>query len=79
MKVTIGRIVQYKTTKEDRIRLSESNKVNNARNELPGIVVAVDEERVNLQVFLDGQDRTMWITNIKQGDKEGEWNWFPRI
>lgn len=44
----------------------------------PAIVVRVwPEDRVNAQVFLDGND-TFWATSKAPGPDPGEWAWPPR-
>lgn len=75
MKPTIGRIVCYHTTKEDRERMDRRDECN-VQEELPAMIVAVwNGNCVNLKVMLDGVG-DLWITSSLQGDNEGEWNWF---
>lgn len=46
---------------------------------LPAVVVRVWENNlVNLQVFLDGND-TLWVTSAAEGENEGQWSWPPRV
>jgi len=75
MKPTIGRIVVYNATKEDKAFM----KVNgNVQDKLPAIVVATwgetEDAAINVKVILDGID-TLWKTNILKGDEPGNWNW----
>ena len=73
MKPTVGRVVIYKTTEEDRKWMRQS--CCNIKEELPAIIVAVwSETCVNLQVLLDG-DGTMWRTSVTEGLEEYNWHW----
>jgi hypothetical protein len=73
MKPTIGRVVIYNTTEEQRATLSEKG---NTPKQLPAIVTAVwNESQVNLQVITDGMHGTYWVTTVDQGDGERQWNW----
>lgn len=73
MKPTIGRIVIYKTTSEDRRFMR--NMDCNERDELPAIIVSVhDETYVNLHVFVDGLT-TLWRKSIVNGTADGCWHW----
>lgn len=79
MKPTIGRIVVYQTTEEDKNYfrlLSAKWNTTNVSEQLPAIVTAVwSETCINVQVMLDGSQGTMWKTSISQGDGEGQWSW----
>lgn len=45
----------------------------------PAMVVAAHEDgRVNLQVFLDGND-TLWVTSVSEGHENGQWFWPERV
>ncbi len=80
MNLTIGRIVLYNTTEEDRKKLTAMNSAGicNVSKQLPAIVVAVWGDQpgacINISVILDGEG-TLWKTSIHQGDQEGQWNW----
>lgn len=76
MKVTIGRIVQYNTTEEERKKME---KTGNVVNHLPAVVTNVFGDVINVKVFADGEGEDIWKTSIAQGDNEGEWNWFPKV
>jgi hypothetical protein len=80
MKVTIGRVVIYNTTTEERFKMQQTGC--NIQKQLPAIVVGVFGETpgniANLKVMLDGPSIDIWATSIKQGDEEGQWNW-PQI
>lgn len=75
---TIGRIVVYKTTEEDRAFMKVKG---NIQKELPAIVVATwgdtEDSAINVKVILDGYD-TLWKTSIVKGDEPGNWHW-PEI
>ena len=74
MKPTIGRIVRYRTTEEDRESMRKNHQ--NVQEELPAIIVAVwSDTCVNLKVLLDGEG-DMWVTSSSQGNDEMNWNWF---
>lgn len=77
MKPTIGRVVIYTPTEDERKAWRESsggNKINEAEK-LPAIVVAVwSETCINVKVDLDGPGQ-LWKTSINRGDGPGEWNW----
>jgi len=73
MKPTIGRIVIYNTTEEQRNDISTSG---NKSNKLPAMITAVfNDTQVNLQVIVDGMIGTYWVTTVDQGDNERQWNW----
>ncbi len=69
---SMGRIVTYNTTKEDREFMGSS------ASQLPAIIVSVEEKGINLQVFMEGPG-TLWKTSIKTGNEEGQWQWPVRI
>lgn len=81
-KPSIGRIVIYKTTEAQRNEFKynlTSGTYSNIQTELPAIIVAAwGPTTVNLQVFVDGHIKTMWVTSAIQGDTEGQWNWPKR-
>jgi hypothetical protein len=78
---TIGRIVRYKTTAEQRSAMEKASPCNIV-SELPAIIVAVwSPNLVNLKVFLDGLvdgKDCLWVTSAHQGEAEGQWD-FPEI
>jgi hypothetical protein len=82
MKPTIGRIVIYNVSDEQK-RIMENSYKNtgkscNVQSKLPAIVVAVwSETTVNLKVITDGNE-DLWVTSVHQGDGQMEWNW-PNI
>lgn len=78
MKPTIGRIVVYKTTQEDKKKMKLSAEKCIEQDRLPAVIVSVqDESSVNLRVFCDG-DLTLHKTAVVNGSKEGNWSWlFP--
>lgn len=77
-KPTVGRIVMYNTTEQDRAKmkaLSCLGKGCNEQKQLPAIIVAVwGPECVNLKVMLDGHG-DLWKTSAGMGDHEGGWSW----
>ncbi len=79
MKPTIGRIVIYKTTAEQKDNMEQLLKeynISNIKEELPAIIVAVHNVTcVNLKVFQDGNGSDIWVRSAIQGDQEGQWNW----
>lgn len=76
MKLTIGRIVIYKTTESQRTEM-ELNPVCKVHEELPAMIVGiVDKNYVNLKVFCDGE-HSLHVT-AKEGKGENEWKW-PEI
>lgn len=78
MKPTIGRIVIYNTTEEDRKEMM-LNPSCNEQTKLPAMIVAVwSDTCVNLKVFCDG-DKDMWVTSAVQGKDEREWNWPDKV
>lgn len=81
MKPTIGRIVIYNTTEQDRKEMENGNEYFpkcNVQMQLPAIVVAVwSEICVNIQVLADGE-RLFWKTSVMNGNLEGQWQW-PEI
>lgn len=88
MKPTIGRIVHYKLTAEDRQNLATlanisgrySNTASGYNNEpVAAIITAVwSETTINVQLIIDGHANTLWKTSINQGDGNGQWSWPPR-
>lgn len=76
MEPTIGRIVIYKPTEEEKKTLAKSG---NACDQLPAIIVnAFGDDVVNLKVQTDGTDSAFWKSSTPKGDNEGEWNWPER-
>lgn len=77
---TIGRIVIYNTTHEERVAM-ENYMFCNVQRQVVAIIVAISESDVNLRVICDGSMFPIangWIRHVKQGDGEGQWNWPPR-
>ena len=81
---SIGRIVNYNTTEDERKALKALNC--NASKQLPAVIVGVwgetPESACNLKVFVDGPANDLWKTSIsvKEADEngnfpEGSWNW----
>jgi len=70
---TIGRIVIYNTTEEDRQKMIKTKNCN-VQEKLPAIVVATFEKAINLKVFVDGE-LDLWKYGILQGINHGEWDW----
>ena len=85
MKASIGRIVHYKTTKEDREIFMNQQVTGSGCNDqkiLPAIVVSVHDEEgtlVNLKVIVDGELPTMWVTSVDRGIEEGNWDWPEKL
>lgn len=72
MRPTLGRIVIYNTTEEDRIVFG---KFGNRQEKLPAIIVAIwSDDCVNLKVLGDGT-QDLWITSVHLGTEEFSWNW----
>ncbi len=80
MKPTIGRIVIYKFSEQDKERLKEmgSPHPNNGAAEAPAVIVRVwSDICVNLKVLCD-EASDLWVTSVLQGDGERQWSWLPR-
>ena len=77
-KLRVGLVVSYKTTAADQAKMAEHRSVCNVIEELPAVVVAIDEKnyQVNLKVLLDGQG-DIWAKDVVQGDEEGQWEFYP--
>lgn len=79
---SIGRIVVYKTTLEQKEVMKANCKIHNIQNvrdELPAVIVCVQPMgTINLKIFLDGYGDDLWMTHVWEGDKEGQWHW-PEI
>ena len=77
MKPTLGRIVIYHTTKQDREEMRLHPECN-IQEHLPAIIVAVwSDTCVNLKVIYDG-NINVWKTSVTLGDGEYNWSW-PEI
>lgn len=88
---TIGRIVHYKLSATDALRINgnwrKGDGTGNASAEgdvVPLIIVRVWPDEfgtgvagVNGQAILDGND-TLWVTSAKEGTEPGTWSWPPR-
>lgn len=73
MSPTIGRIVVYKTTEEDKNEMRERSA--NVADELPAVITAVwSADCVNLKVLLDGPG-DLWVTSACKCDDERGWQW----
>lgn len=90
---TIGRIVHYKLSANDALRINRNwlehgGTTGNASSEgdvVPLIIVRVWPDEfgagiagVNGQAILDGHD-TLWVTSAKEGTEAGQWCWPPRV
>jgi len=82
---TIGRIVIYKTTEQDREKQRGMPNCN-VSDELPAIITHVSgwgpgkgDHIVNLKIILDGDVLEMWKTSVPKGDEEFSWHWPPRV
>jgi len=69
-KLRVGMIVSYKTTAADQAKMAEHRSVCNVVEELPAVVVAIDEDvhgdtAVNLKVVLDGLSDIWSFTRTK--------------
>lgn len=78
MKPTIGRVVIYNTTEEERAQAEKSQA--NKQEKLPATIVAVwgeeEDSVINLRVTADGPSTAdLWKTSIQRGDGPGQWNW----
>lgn len=80
---TVGRIVFYHPTEEEKKEMHKKKKCNES-DVLPGIIVKnwsdpkAEDACLNIQVFLDGEG-CLWKTSVNKGDKPGQWNWPPRV
>ncbi len=77
---TIGRIVIYRPTDEQRGEWKATGACNWHLPELPAIVTCVHDAMkgyVNLRVFRDGASDA-WITSVYPGVVPGTWSWPPR-
>jgi hypothetical protein len=79
MKPSIGRIVVYNTSEEERKTMKDSGQ--NVQERLPAIIVATwqnqgetasEDTAVNLKVFVDGIGE-IWKTSCKQGTGPNQW------
>lgn len=89
---TIGRIVQYKLTKQDADAIGYARQVStvtarqgNPAEEgqvYPAMIVrtwgATPGSAVNLQVFLDGND-SLWVTSATEGNGPRQFAWPARV
>ena len=84
MKLTKGRIVLYKLSRNDCDKAEEMTRVSGVNHPgnrpSPGevvpaiVVVAWNDHMFNGQAFLDGR-LTLWLTSVREGDGQGEWMW----
>ncbi len=81
MEPTIGRIVKYKPTKQDKEVMKTHQNLTgcNIMDELPATIVSVHGENcINVKVHLDGNAPDLWKTSIEHGDEAGQWDWFVK-
>ena len=78
MEFKIGMIVSYKPTATEMGLMRERRSVCNIREDLPAVIVAVNEENetFNLKVLLDGQG-DIWAKDVKQGEEVGQFDFYP--
>lgn len=78
---TLGRIVIYKTTKEEREMMKTLSQ--NIQEELPAIIVSTwgdtPEAAFNVKVLMDGNASDLWKTSTSIGEGEGTCHWPPRV
>lgn len=75
---TKAHIVTYNTTKEEQKAWAENPAVN-THEQLPAIVVAVNEGgTLNLKVMLDGEG-TLTKRSVGEGTEGGTWAWPERV
>ena len=75
MKPTIGRIVIYRTTAEDKDVMRVTG-MQNVVAQLPAIVVNVwSDTCINVKVILDGHGLDLWKSSINKGEGDGNWSW----
>lgn len=73
-KPTIGRMVIYNTSDQDR-KLMEYHPSCNVQKQLPATMVAVwSDTCVNLKVNCDG-NLELWKTSVNLGEGECSWSW----
>lgn len=81
MKPTIGRIVIYKLSEQDKEQLKAlgSQNPNNGADEAPAMIVRTwgSDNCVNLRVIIDGNE-TLWRTSALLGDQPSQWRWPER-
>ena len=78
-KPTVGRIVHYYPSDDDRILMNGLAAGNTHLNQYAAIITAVwSNDLVNLKVFLDGP---IDLTNLSAslGDEHGMWSWPKRV
>jgi|SRR5437899_13094227 len=93
MQVTVGRIVQYRLSADDLLRITQmrgkspdhGGNPHDVGQVVPLVVVVVwpnehgpNYDGVNGQAFLDGND-TLWVTSAKEGTEPGQWSWPERV
>lgn len=73
-KPSIGRIVIYKVSSEDKTGVGHNN-----AEAVPAVIVRVwSDTCVNLHVLTDGPN-TLWKTSVSLGDGPSQWSWPPRV
>jgi len=82
-KPTIGRIVHYHTTEDDRKYFASQSNVWHTHNQaytLPAIITAVwSDNCINIQIMVDGSGPNLWKTSVNQGVQPGMWTWPERV
>jgi hypothetical protein len=84
MKPTIGRIVHYNLSDEDK-EVLRSEGMNNISDVLPAVVVNVhNEECINLKAIVDGSHPGLWrvhVPMLKEGEEVSgfSWIWPPKF
>ncbi len=78
---TMGRVVIYKFSDDDKEFLKEQDK-SNINDEAPAMIVKTwgtdEKDSINLKVMVDGHD-DMWKTSIYIGDIPGTWHWPVKV
>ena len=76
MSQSIGTIVLYKTTKEERATMEARADHCTPRETLPAMIVGINEDNsVNLHVELDGHG-SIWKKECERGGEEGMWDFI---
>ncbi len=88
---TIGRIVHYRLSENDALRINKNwqsgvgGNASSGGDIVPLIIVRVWPDEfgagipgINGQAILDGHD-TLWVTSAHEGTEPGQWSWPPRV
>lgn len=87
MKPSIGRIVWYYATDEDRKRIIFNGPIGSSVGKtgiIPAIITSVNDDykKVNLKLIVDGDMPGVWVRDVPESDNEiftlGTWMWPPR-